>query len=371
MIDVNSQIDRESCILNVDDYQPGRYARTKLLRQVGFSVIEAASGAETLEMVDRYKPTLILLDVNLPDMTGFEVCKTIRNTPSIAGTTIIHISSSSILTKHQVYGLDSGADGYLVEPVEPSILVATVNSFIRARRAEESSRKAAEELRWFSYRVGHDLSGPLRTITAYAELLKRKLDGHEDPQIPTFLDFIATGAVRMRSFMDGLLHYTQSAGGESPMSMLNTEELLARSIANLDSAVQENGVVITHDPLPSVVASEQLEHVFQNLIANAIKYGKPEVGPRIHVSAREQGACWVFSVKDNGIGIDPQYHESIFEIFQRLHNQDVPGNGIGLALSKKIVEAHGGTIWVESAPNEGSTFYFRLPVKRSAGGLVQ
>jgi light-regulated signal transduction histidine kinase (bacteriophytochrome) len=338
---------------------------------VGFSVIEAASGAESLEMVERYKPALVLLDVNLPDMTGFEVCKTIRNTPAVASTTILHISSSSILTKHQVYGLESGADGYIVEPVEPSILIATVNSFIRARHAEEASRKAAEELRWFSYRVGHDLSEPLRTITAYAELLKRKLDGHDDPQVQTFLDFIGKGAVRMRSFMDGLLHYTQSAGGESPMSALDSEELLARSVANLDSAVQENGVVVTHDPLPSVVASDQLEHVFQNLIANAIKYRKAEVDPRIHVAAREQGNCWVFSVKDNGIGIDPQYHHSIFEIFQRLHNQDVPGNGIGLALSKKIVEAHGGTIWVESAPDEGSTFYFRLPVKRSATGAVQ
>ena len=256
-----------------------------------------------------------------------------------------------------------------MEPVEPSILIATVNAFIRARRAEESSRKAAEELRWFSYRVGHDLSGPLRTITAYAELLKRKLDAGTDPQALKFLDFIATGAVRMRSFMDGLLHYTQSADGESPMSPLDSEELLARAVANLDSAVEENGVVVTHDPLPSVVASEQLEHVFQNLIANAIKYRKPEVNPRIHVSAREQGVYWVFSVSDNGIGIDPQYHTSIFEIFQRLHNQDVPGNGIGLALSKKIIEAHGGAIWVESTPDEGSTFYFRLPVKRSAGDV--
>ena len=170
----------------------------------------------------------------------------------------------------------------------------------------------------------------------------------------------------MRSFMDGLLHYTQSADGESPMTTLNSEELLARSVANLDSAVQENDVVVTHDPLPSVIASEQLEHVFQNLIANAIKYRKVEISPRIHVSVREQGNFWIFSVKDNGIGIDPKYHDSIFEIFQRLHNQDVPGNGIGLALSKKIIEAHGGTIWVESTPNEGSIFYFRLPVKRSA-----
>jgi light-regulated signal transduction histidine kinase (bacteriophytochrome) len=300
-------------------------------------------------------------------MTGFEVCKAIRNTPAIASTTILHISASSVLTKHQVYGLNSGADGYIVEPVEPSILVATVNAFIRARRAEEASRKAAEELRWFSYRVGHDLSGPLRTITAYAELLKRKLDAGNDPQALKYLDFIATGAVRMRSFMDGLLHYTQWAGGESPMNTFSSEDLLARSIANLDSAVQENGVVITHDPLPSVVASEQLEHVFQNLISNAIKYRKTDVSPRIHVSASEQGNCWLFSVKDNGIGIDPQYHESVFEIFQRLHSQDVPGNGIGLALSKKIIEAHGGTIWVESVPNEGSTFYFRLPAKQSGG----
>src|ERR1700722_6741538 len=159
MIEVNPS---ESLILNVDDYVPGRYARTKLLKQAGYPVIEAGSGGETMEMVQQNRPALILLDVNLPDMTGFEVCKRLRGNPQTAATTILHISASSILTQHQVSGLESGADGYLVEPVEPAVLLATVHAFLRARRAEEEMRKSNEELRWLAYRVGHALNEPLR-----------------------------------------------------------------------------------------------------------------------------------------------------------------------------------------------------------------
>jgi light-regulated signal transduction histidine kinase (bacteriophytochrome) len=324
-------------------------------------VIEAASGKEALDLAAQHKPAMILLDVNLPDMTGFEVCRAIREDPSIAFTTILHISASSVHAQHQVEGLDSGADGYIVEPVEPAILIATVNAFMRTRLAEEALRKSAEEQRWFAYRVGHDLSEPLRTIAAYSTLLKQRIDGLVDPEALKFLDFIAHGAVKIRSFMDGLLQYTQADGADSQPKSLNCNEVLSRVEANLDSAVKDSGAIITHDPLPVVHANEQLEHVFQNLIGNAIKYHRPGVTPEIHVSASATENGWLFSVSDNGLGVDKQYHNEIFEIFQRLSGQDIPGNGIGLALSKKIVEAHGGKIWVESESARGSVFFFRIP----------
>ena len=348
-------------ILNVDDYLPGRYARTKLLRQADFSVIEAGSGKEAFEMAVRCRPALVLLDVNLPDMSGIEVCRMIRQHPDTAALTILHISASNVLTHHQVLGLDSGADGYIVEPVEPSVLIATINAFLRARRAEEALLKSTEELRWFSYRVAHDLREPLRTITVYSELLAGGGKEETDPNTAKLLGFIGSAAERMRAFIDGLLEYSQAANAQTDFTTFECEPMVVRVIANLHAAIEQSGARITYDDLPAVVGDIRLEYVFQNLIGNAIKYGRKGVPPEIHLSARQAGGDWLFSVQDNGVGIEPQYLDTVFEVFRRLHGQEVPGNGIGLALSRKIVEAHGGKIWIESQPGVGSTFYFTIP----------
>jgi signal transduction histidine kinase len=362
MIEVNPA---DALILNVDDYVPGRYARTKLLKQAGYRVIEAGTGKETFELIEEQKPALVLLDVNLPDVSGFDVCRQLRSNPHTESITILHISASSVLTQHQVSGLESGADGYLVEPVEPAVLLATINAYLRARLAEEEMRKSNDELRWFAYRVGHDLNEPLRTITAHTQMLKRQL-GENHPETATSLDFLVEGAAKMRLFIEGLLHYSQATAGENKTSLIECEPMLERVIENLDSSIQDSGARITHDPLPAVTATEQLEYVFQNLISNAIKYRKPGVAPEIHISAHPDGGTWVFSVQDNGVGIEPQYRERIFGMFQRLHGNDIPGNGIGLALVRKIMTAHGGKIWVESAEGVGSTFHLSLPVEAPA-----
>src|SRR5579864_1299106 len=165
-------------ILNVDDYQPSLYARSKVLRQAGFAVLEATNGAGALQVLSELKPPLVLLDVNLPDMSGFEVCKRIRATPTIASTAVVHISASHSQSQHQVYGLDSGADSYMVEPVAPEVLVATVKAFLRARQAEDALRRSNDDLGRFSYTVAHELTEPLRTITVHAQLLERRLGAH-------------------------------------------------------------------------------------------------------------------------------------------------------------------------------------------------
>ena len=162
-----------SSILNVDDYGPGRYARTRVLQRAGFNVREASTGSEALALAFEFAPPIILLDVNLPDMSGFEVCKRIKRDPRTGTTTILHISATNVETHHLVQGLDCGADSYLVEPVDPNVLIATINAFLRARRAEDALRRSNEELERFAYRVAHDLSEPLRTISSHTTLLEK------------------------------------------------------------------------------------------------------------------------------------------------------------------------------------------------------
>jgi two-component system sensor histidine kinase/response regulator len=348
-------------ILNVDDYNPSRYARTKVLQQAGFNVTEAATGRDTLRIVADQNPLLVLLDVNLPDMTGFEVCHQIKTDPKTKGTTVVHISASSIQTHHQVYGLDTGAEGYLVEPIEPGLLIATVKAFIRARKAEDALRRSNDELEWFAYRVAHDLSEPLRTVTAHTQLLEEALTGKLDEKTFPHFHFVIDGAQRMKSFIDDFLRYAQVTHVDRERAALDCGALLEQVVSNLAAAIESCGARVTHDALPVVVADPALEYVFQNLISNAIKYRREDAPPEIHVSARAESVGWLFSVRDNGMGIEAQHRETIFDIFRRLNNRDIPGSGIGLALSRKIVKAGGGTIWVESEPGAGSTFYFTLP----------
>jgi signal transduction histidine kinase len=348
-------------ILNVDDYLPGRYARTRILRQAGFSVLEATTGEETLKAVAEHKPALILLDVNLPDMSGFQVCRQIKKNPETAATTILHISASSVQNHHQVNGLESGADSYLVEPVDPMVLIATVKAFLRARRAEDALRRSNEELEWFAYRAAHDLNEPLRTITAYTQLLERGLKGQLDEKQAKSMQFVLDAAQRMSTLIEGLLRYAQTTHAGSDATPMSCEAILSSATANLAEAIRSTGALITHDQLPEIVADVSLEEVFQNLISNAIKYRRDGVAPEIHISAQPGNGEWKFSVRDNGIGIRPEDKVAIFSVFRRLHGRDIPGSGIGLALAQKIINAHRGAIWVESEPQIGSTFFFTLP----------
>jgi two-component system sensor histidine kinase/response regulator len=348
-------------ILNVDDYPPGLYARTKILRQAGFDVLEATTGNQTLRLASEHKPSVVLLDVNLPDMHGFEVCRRIRNNPALAATTILHISASSIQEQQQVHGLNTGADGYLIEPLDPAVLVATIKAYLRVRQAEGALRRSNEDLERFAYRVTHELNEPLRTIAMHGQLLESRLVGTLDPEATQSFQFMQDGARRMRAFIDDLLRYSQSTHAGSDVRSLDLEIVLGEAISSLGAAIEESGAKITHDFLPVLVTDSRMEHVLQNLLSNAIKYCRKGVIPEIHVSAELVGDTWVLSVRDNGIGIEPEYRQTIFQVFQRLHGRDVPGTGVGLALAQKIVETNAGKMWVESEPNVGSCFYFTIP----------
>lgn len=223
-------------------------------------------------------------------------------------------------------------------------------------------KRSNEELAQFAYIASHDLQEPLRMVASYTQLLAKRYKGKLDSDADEFIAFAVDGASRMQRLIQELLAYSRVGTSKLDSVEISTEFVLEQVLLNLSAAIQASGALVTHDPLPSVLGDEtQLIQLFQNLVGNGIKYHGAEA-PQIHLSAAKNGQnSWTFSVKDNGLGIDPQYFERIFGMFQRLHTrEEFAGTGIGLAICKRIVERHGGKIWVESQRGEGSTFRFAL-----------
>ncbi|MGZ5061904.1 MAG: ATP-binding protein [Usitatibacter sp.] len=233
-------------------------------------------------------------------------------------------------------------------------------------RARELAR-SNEELQQFAYVASHDLQEPLRMVASYTQLLERRYRGKLDGDAKEFMDFIVDDAARMKQLIEDLLAYSRVGTHGRDFREVDSASALSKALSNLRAAQEASGAVVTHDEMPRVFADvSQLTQVFQNLLGNAMKF-RAEEAPRIHVGCETREHVWVFTVADNGIGLDPQYAERIFMMFQRLHNKaEYPGTGIGLAICKKIVDRHGGRIWVESQPGKGSTFGFTLP-RQTAG----
>ena len=237
----------------------------------------------------------------------------------------------------------------------------------RQRAAEALKRTADElarsnrELEQFAYVASHDLQEPLRVVTGYLQLIQRRYQDKIDSDADQFIHYAVDGAARMQQLITDLLNYSRVGTQGRPFVPTPVEAVVDKALVNLQAIVRDAGAVVTRDPLPTVLADEtQLIQLFQNLIGNGIKFRSGR-RPEIHVSARQEEGRWLFSVRDNGIGIDPQYWQQIFEIFQRLHTrQKYSGTGIGLAICKRIVERHGGRIWLDSQPGEGATFYFTI-----------
>jgi signal transduction histidine kinase len=231
------------------------------------------------------------------------------------------------------------------------------------REKTDALARSNADLEQFAYVASHDLQEPLRMVSSYVQLFEKRFAGHVDEQADKYIRYAVEGAKRMQSLIAGLLEYSRVGRLDEPFGTVDTSAALDQALSNLRSAIEESHARITRGPLPSVTGNAgRIAQVFQNLIGNALKFRRADKPATVDISAAPSGAEWVFTVDDNGIGIDSAYLERIFVIFQRLHTRaEYPGTGIGLSICKKVVERHGGRIWVESRLGEGSRFHFTFP----------
>ena len=429
-----SQLMREKAvpvgILLVDDEPANLLALEAVLEGASRNLVKARSGKEALRHLIQEEFALIILDVSMPDMDGFETARLIRERDKNRLIPIIFLTAVG-RSEHEIFkGYESGGVDYMVKPFVPEILRSKVSIFIelyeknhqvrilneelqlRAKslmeanqelrkenavrqRVEQELRASEEklrnmnallegrvaertaaleqnavelsrsnnELRQFVHVASHDLREPLRMINSFVQLLKEAAGDKLGPEANEYMQFAMEGAQRIQKLIDDLMSYTKLGAQSKSLQKVDLNGIFQEAMFNLQMAAEENKAEIVCDSLPEVVADPtQMVLLFQNLLGNGIKFRGMD-HPKVHLAVRREGDHWLFSVADNGIGIDPQYFEKIFVVFQRLHSRnEYPGTGIGLALCKKIVELHGGKIWVESEPGKGSVFRFTLPI---------
>ncbi len=244
-------------------------------------------------------------------------------------------------------------------------IIASARDIREQKQIEEALTQSNKDLEQFAYAASHDLQEPLRMVSSYTQLLEKRYQGKLGTDADEFVGYIVDGVSRMQKMINDLLEYSRAGRKEQELEAIDCNAVFDGALANVKATIEESGAVVTHDPLPTMIADgPQLAKVFQNLISNAVKFRSKEESPRVHIAAEEKQNQWLFSVRDNGIGIDPQFHNRIFAIFQRLNTkEEYPGSGVGLSICRRVVERHGGKIWVESELGKGATFYFTIPIK--------
>ncbi len=250
----------------------------------------------------------------------------------------------------------------------PTRMAGSITDITNRKKAEEELLRSNEELEQFAHIASHDLQEPIRTVSSYVQLFARRYQGKVSAEADEYIGFIIEGADRMRQLIRGLLVYARAGTRDKDFGPVDTGEILKNALKNLKVAIEESHAKIAHDEMPVVHGDAvQITQLFQNLISNSIKF-RGENPPEIHIGAKLHDGAWRFSVRDNGIGIDPKHQERIFLIFQRLHTREAyAGTGIGLSVCKRIVARHDGSIWVDSSPGHGATFGFTLPVAAFEG----
>jgi len=378
-----------STILIVDDTPVNVAVLAEYLVSHGFSVMVAQDGEEGLDRAQFGQPDLILLDIMMPGMDGFETCRRLKSLASTKDIPVIFMTALSDISD-KITGYKMGAVDYVTKPFHIEEALARINTHLTlqvmrrqlveqnaqlqqeitvrqkaeevlAQRSQELVRSNAE-LEQMAYIASHDLQEPLRMVTSYLQLLEQRYSGRLDADAHEFIGFAVDGAKRMQALIDDLLTYSRLGTKAKPLQPTDCGAVMDTTLRSLHMAIEENGGQIRCSALPVVMGdAAQLTQLFQNLIANALKF-RGKQAPQIVVRAEPEDGFWRFEVEDNGIGIAPEYFDRIFAMFQRLHSRSqYPGTGMGLAICKKIVERHGGRIWVESVPEQGTLFKFTLP----------
>jgi chemotaxis family two-component system sensor kinase Cph1 len=329
-----------------------RYGESELLQKDW----QAITHPDDIEADREYVRALLSGNIQTFSMEKRLVCK--DEAVRWANVTVSAMRDANGTPQYLICAIEDISERKLVQ----ELLQASLDT--QTRYAQELTRSNAE-LEQFSYVASHDLQAPLSTIAGYAQLLEKRCHNQLDAQGNKFIRNIVNSCGRMQALIDDLLEYSRVGRSEKPFDVIDCNLVFEDACANLQLAIRQDRASVTRGDLPRVRGdSFQLLQLFQNLIGNAIKYRSSEA-PMVRVSASRQGDSWVFSVQDNGIGIAEQYHPRIFQLFQRLHSQkQYSGTGIGLAICQRIVERHGGRLWVESEPNRGSTFYFSIPIPK-------
>jgi two-component system sensor histidine kinase/response regulator len=361
---------RDVNILLVDDRPDNLVALEAVLEPLGHRLVRATSGEDALKHLLAEDFSVILLDVQMPGMDGFQTAKQIKQRERTRDVPIIFLTAISREPGHALRGYSTGAVDYIAKPFDPDALRAKVSVFVELHLKNELLKKQGqelersnEELQQFAYIASHDLREPLRVISGYLALLQEDLGGEMGEDIAMYVRGAMSSAERMQSLIDDLLTYSRVGAGKPEYVPVDLNAVVDETLENLGQAIRDAGAELDIGALPTIVGdSSQICQLFQNLLSNAIKFQGP-TPPRIQIAAQLENSRCIVSVTDNGMGFDPKDSGRVFEIFQRVHpTSEIAGTGIGLAICKKIVDQHGGRIWVESEPGKGTTFSFSLPV---------
>ena len=363
-------------ILLVDDRPENLLATEALLRPLGAWIVTAESGEAALGHVLEHTFAMVLLDVQMPGMDGFETAQLMQTRPSMQGVPIVFVTAISKEDHFATRAAGLGAADYIFKPINPDILKSKVKVYLDLYRQREqilslnaTLRQSNEELERFAYVCSHDMQEPVRMMNTYAGFLAEDAAGRLDDGTLQYVRYIRENAVRMQKMIRDILTFSRVGREELKLETVDSQKILDEVLREVADIIQAKGATVSSGALPAIEASPTLLRVvLQNLIGNALKFQDGSRAPEIHVTARRAGTrgapMWRFDVKDNGIGIDAAFSERIFTMFQRLHrSEDYPGTGIGLATCRKFIRLCGGDIVFSSTPGAGTTFTFTLPDK--------
>jgi signal transduction histidine kinase len=358
---------RPASILIVDDVAANLQVLTGMLDDRGYLTRPVTSGKMALLAAQNDPPDLVLLDITMPEMDGYEVCAHMKASEKLKDIPVIFISALHE-TLDKVKGFSVGGLDYVTKPFQFEEVHARVETHLKLRRLQlqleeqkQELSRSNQDLQQFAYVASHDMQEPLRMIKSFLQLLEQQYRGKLDAKADEYIHYAVDGADRMSRLISDLLAYARVGTQGEAFKEWDCNMVLRQVLENLQTLIRESGAVVDSEPLPTVMGDlTQLTQLFQNLVGNAMKF-RDERSPVVHVGARQLDKEWEFSIRDNGIGIDPGQSDRLFMMFQRLHDHSkYPGTGIGLATCRKIVERHGGRIWVQSRPGEGSTFFFTI-----------